>query len=49
MLRALESLDPAHQEKLRHEMVRLWSAHNKGSDGTTLVEAEYLEVRARRN
>ena len=48
-LRALEPLDESHQAKLRHELTQLWSASNRATDGTTFVEAEYLEVRARRN
>jgi ubiquinone/menaquinone biosynthesis C-methylase UbiE len=48
-LRALEELDAGHQEKLRKELTQLWTAANKAQDGTTLVEAEYLDVTARRN
>src|SRR5262249_9722621 len=46
--RAFASLDLNGQEKLRDEMVRLWSAHNKAVDDTTQVDAEYLEVVATR-
>ncbi|MBC7453713.1 MAG: class I SAM-dependent methyltransferase [Massilia sp.] len=49
MLRAQETLDEHHQAKLRHDMEQLWNASNRAKDGTTFVEAEYLEVRARRN
>ena len=49
MLRALETLDESHQARLRTDMLQLWNANNLASDGTTFVEAEYLEVRARRN
>ena len=48
MSRAFASLDVNGQEKLRSELVRLWSAHNKAVDDTTQVEAEYLEVIATR-
>jgi SAM-dependent methyltransferase len=49
MSRAFASLDLNGQEKLRSELVHLWSAHNKVVDGTTKVDAEYLEVIATRN
>ena len=48
MSRAFASLDVNGQEKLRSELVSLWSAHNKAVDGTTRVDAEYLEVIATR-
>jgi ubiquinone/menaquinone biosynthesis C-methylase UbiE len=48
MARAFASLDASGQEKLRSELVRLWFDHNKAVDGTTKVEAEYLEVIATR-
>ena len=41
---AFASLGPIGQEKLRGDLVRLWSEHNKAADGTTRVDAEYLEV-----
>ena len=46
--RAFISLDANGQEELRSELVRLWSTHNKAVDGTTMVDAEYLEVIATR-
>jgi hypothetical protein len=48
--RAFASLDANGQEKLRHELVRLWSSHNNASDNntTTKVDADYLEVIATR-
>lgn len=46
---ALEGLDASHQDRLRKELTQLWSANNKATDGTTFVEAEYLDVTARRN
>ena len=49
MSRAFASLDANGQEKLRSELVSLWSAHNNAVDGTTKVEAEYLEVIATRS
>jgi ubiquinone/menaquinone biosynthesis C-methylase UbiE len=48
MSRAFASLDAKGQEELRSELVSLWSANNKAADGTTRVEAEYLEVIATR-
>src|SRR6266498_1206325 len=44
MSRAFTSLDVNGQEKLRSELVRLWSAHNYSDRYTTKVDAEYLEV-----
>src|SRR4029077_12143303 len=37
------------QEKLRSELVRLWSAYNKASGDTSRVDAQYLEVLATRS
>jgi SAM-dependent methyltransferase len=48
MSRAFASLDLNGRESLRSELVRLWSAHNKAGDGTTKVDAQYLEVIATR-
>jgi ubiquinone/menaquinone biosynthesis C-methylase UbiE len=48
MSRAFASLDMNGQEKLRSELVRLWSAHNYSNGNTTKVDAEYLEVIATR-
>ena len=39
-------LDPAGQSELAGRLESLWAEHNTASDGTTKVEAEYLEVRA---
>jgi hypothetical protein len=44
MSRAFGSLDADGQEKLRNELIQLWSINNKAVDGTTQVDAEYLEV-----
>jgi SAM-dependent methyltransferase len=49
MTRAFASLDGDGQQKLRSELVSLWSAHNKAAGNTTMVEAEYLQVIAARN
>jgi SAM-dependent methyltransferase len=48
MARAFASLDGKGQERLRSELVRLWSAHNYSENGMTQVDAEYLEVIATR-
>jgi SAM-dependent methyltransferase len=48
MSRAFASLEVNGQEELQSELVSLWAAHNKSADGTTKVEAEYLEVIATR-
>jgi ubiquinone/menaquinone biosynthesis C-methylase UbiE len=48
MSRAFASLDAPAQETLRNELVNLWSTHNQAADGTTKVDAEYLEVIATR-
>jgi hypothetical protein len=47
-LRALAALEPAAQAALRQELTQLWSSNNKATDGTTFVEAEYLDVLALR-
>ncbi len=49
MSRAFASLDAASQDNLRNELVHLWSTHNQAADGTTKVDAEYLEVIATRS
>jgi ubiquinone/menaquinone biosynthesis C-methylase UbiE len=46
--RAFASLDTNGQEKLRGELVGLWSAHNNAVGDATKVDAEYLEVIATR-
>jgi SAM-dependent methyltransferase len=43
-LRAFAALDDDGQAALRRDLTRLWSVHNQATDGTTHVEAEYLEV-----
>lgn len=48
MSRAFASLQGEEQQKLRSELVQLWSEHNL-SGGETKVDAEYLEVIATRS
>jgi hypothetical protein len=43
---AFSRLDSARQADLSAQMEALWAAHNRATDGTTRVEAEYLEVKA---
>jgi SAM-dependent methyltransferase len=45
-LRAFASLDEANREGLRRDLVKLWTDHNRATDGTTRVQSEYLEVLA---
>jgi ubiquinone/menaquinone biosynthesis C-methylase UbiE len=42
--RAFAGLDEAAARELRHELVTLWSANNRGGEELTEVAAEYLEV-----
>lgn len=42
--RAFAALDGDGQARLRGDLEQLWAEHNQASDGTTKVEAEYLEV-----
>jgi len=46
--RAFASLDRAGRKHLQQELEAIWSAHNCGRAGFTLVAAEYLEVIATR-
>ena len=46
--RAFASLDDAGQQSLHQELEALWSAHNRGRNGFTLVASEYLEGIANR-
>jgi SAM-dependent methyltransferase len=48
MSRAFASLDSNGQEKLRRELVGLWSVHSNAPEDITRVDAEYLEVVATR-
>ncbi len=45
---AFSRLDEAGQADLADQMEALWAEHNRATDGTTRVEAEYLDVRATR-
>jgi SAM-dependent methyltransferase len=45
-LRAFASLDDAGRDGLRRDLERLWTEHNRATDGTTRVQSEYLEVLA---
>ena len=38
--------NPEQQGALRRDLEQLWAEHNQHTDGTTLVESEYLEVHA---
>jgi SAM-dependent methyltransferase len=46
--KAFAALDESNQAKLRADLERLWSEHNKATDGTTSADSEYLEVVATR-
>lgn len=43
---AFSKLDTEGQAALRSDLEALWTEHNQATDGTTVVESEYLEVRA---
>ena len=43
-LRAFAALDEAKRDGLRRDLERLWTEHNRATDGTTRVHSEYLEV-----
>lgn len=47
-LRAFAALDDAGQSALRRDLEQLWAEHNRATDGTTSIAAEYLEVSATR-
>jgi SAM-dependent methyltransferase len=49
MSRAFASLDATGQERLRNDLVALWSARNYANGNSTKVDAEYLEVIAKRD
>ena len=44
MTRAFASIKEDAQHQLREELSDLWSRHNQATDGTTRVDAEYLQV-----
>jgi SAM-dependent methyltransferase len=43
-LRAFAALDEPNRSALRRDLERLWTDHNRATDGTTRVQSEYLEV-----
>jgi SAM-dependent methyltransferase len=43
-LKAFAALDVEKQAALRQDLENLWTEHNRAANGTTAVEAEYLEV-----
>lgn len=43
---AFSKLDKAGQDALTSQLEKLWIEHNKAHDGSTSVDAEYLDVRA---
>ncbi|MGV3742594.1 MAG: class I SAM-dependent methyltransferase, partial [Burkholderiaceae bacterium] len=47
--RAMATLDEDRQAALHDELTALWSKNNQVTDGTTSVDAEYLEVQAIRS
>jgi hypothetical protein len=49
MTRAFASLSEDAQRQLRDELRALWSRHNRATDDTTRVDAEYLQVVAVRS
>jgi SAM-dependent methyltransferase len=49
MTRAFASIDEQAQQQLRDELTDLWTRHNRITDGTTKVDAEYLQVQAVRD
>lgn len=46
--KAFGALEEEKQAALRKDLEELWSTHNQATDGTTRVDAEYLEVIAGR-
>jgi SAM-dependent methyltransferase len=48
-LRALAALDSAGQTALHQDLEQLWTSNNQAQDGSTHVDAEYLEVVAIRS
>lgn len=44
--KAFGLLDENGQQALRQDLEKLWSEHNQATDGTTVIDAEFLEVRA---
>jgi hypothetical protein len=48
IIHGFAALDTDKQAALRSDLEQLWTGHNKANDGTTEIEAEYLEVVATR-
>lgn len=48
-VRAVATLDPAGRSALHQELEQLWAGNNRARDGSTQVDAEYLEVTAIRS
>jgi len=46
--RAFSSMGEGAAQRLRGELTQLWSRYNRATDGTTRVDAEYLQVVAAR-
>lgn len=46
--RAFAALDEAGQAALRRGLEQLWAAHNRATNGTTRIAAEYMEITATR-
>ena len=46
--KAFGTLDEDKQAALRKDLEQLWTANNQATDGTTLVDGEYLQVTATR-
>jgi len=39
-----ETLEDSNRNKFKNDFIKFWTDHNISPDGTTIVEAEYLEV-----
>lgn len=46
--KAFGALDESKQAALRKDLEQLWETHNRATDGSTVVDSEYLEVIATR-
>jgi ubiquinone/menaquinone biosynthesis C-methylase UbiE len=46
--RALQMLDAANQASLRRDLMSFFETYNRATDGTVVMEGEYLEIVARR-
>lgn len=45
-IRALESVDPDDQEQLRNDLKAVFNRYNRATDGTAIVENQYLQTTA---